>query len=192
MKKLVMICLAAALLLGAVPLHAQDTEYKATPVTISKDKVRENGKLYYSHVVLERQTLFSIAKAYGVTIQDIYHANPTLKLETVGLKTYQILHIPYVENAPGAEAPAPAQKAQTTVVSAPAAQPGEYIIHTVKWYEDLDSIAKKYGVSKEAIMKANGMTSPQLSRKQKLRIPPAGTEITEDIPVVFEEEAAKA
>ena len=192
MKKLVMICLAAALLLGAVPLHAQDTEYKATPVTISKDKVRENGKLYYSHVVLERQTLFSIAKAYGVTIQDIYDANPTLKLETEGLKTYQILHIPYVENAPGAEAPAPAQKAQTTVVSAPAAQPGEYIIHTVKWYEDLDSIAKKYGVSKEAIMKANGMTSPQLSRKQKLRIPPAGTEITEDIPVVFEEEAAKA
>ena len=192
MKKLVMICLAAALLLGAVPLHAQDTEYKATPVTISKDKVRENGKLYYSHVVLERQTLFSIAKAYGVTIQDIYDANPTLKLETEGLKTYQILHIPYVENALGAEAPAPAQKAQTTVVSAPAAQPGEYIIHTVKWYEDLDSIAKKYGVSKEAIMKANGMTSPQLSRKQKLRIPPAGTEITEDIPVVFEEEAAKA
>lgn len=192
MKKLVMICLAAALLLGAVPLHAQDTEYKATPVTISKDKVRENGKLYYSHVVLERQTLFSIAKAYGVTIQDIYDANPTLKLETEGLKTYQILHIPYVENAPGAEAPAPAQKAQTTVVSAPAAQPGEYIIHTVKWYEDLDSIAKKYGVNKEAIMKANGMTSPQLSRKQKLRIPPAGTEITEDIPVVFEEEAAKA
>ena len=39
MKKLVMICLAAVLLLGAGPLRAQDTEYKATPVTISKDKV---------------------------------------------------------------------------------------------------------------------------------------------------------
>ena len=192
MKKLVMICLAAVLLLGAGPLHAQDTEYKATPVTISKDKVRENGKLYYSHVVLERQTLFSIAKAYGVTIQDIYDANPTLKLETEGLKTYQILHIPYVENAPGAEAPTLAQTTQATAVSAPSAQPGEYIIHTVKWYEDLASNAKRYGVSKEAIMKANGMTSPQLSRKQKLRIPPAGAEITEDAPVVFEEEAAEA
>ena len=64
MKKLFMVCLAAVLLLGAGRLHAQDTEYKATPVTISRDKVRENGKLYYSHVVLERQTLFSIAKAY--------------------------------------------------------------------------------------------------------------------------------
>lgn len=193
MKKLVMTCLAAVLLLGAGPLRAQDTEYKATPVTISKDKVRENGKLYYSHVVLERQTLFSIAKAYGVSLQDIYDANPTLKLETEGLKTYQILHIPYVENAPDAEETAPAQAApSTTVTTAPAAQPGDYIIHTVKWYEDLGSIAKKYGVSKEAIMRANGMTSPQLSRKQKLRIPPAGAEISEDIPAIFDEGIAEA
>lgn len=193
MKKLVMICLAAVLLLGAGPLGAQNTEYKATPVTISKDKVRENGKLYYSHVVLERQTLFSIAKAYGVSLQDIYDANPTLKLETEGLKTYQILHIPYVENAPGAEETTPAQAAPSnTVTTAPAAQPGDYIIHTVKWYEDLGAIAKKYGVSKEAIMRANGMTSPQLSRKQKLRIPPAGAEVVEEIPAIVEEDIAEA
>ncbi|MBR5072174.1 MAG: LysM peptidoglycan-binding domain-containing protein, partial [Bacteroidales bacterium] len=193
MKKLVMICLAAVLLLEAGPMLAQDTEYKATPVTISKDKVRENGKLYYSHVVLERQTLFSIAKAYGVSIQDIYDANPTLKLETEGLKTYQILHIPYVENAPGAEETTPAQAAPSATVStAPAAQPGDYIIHTVKWYEDLGAIAKKYGVSKEAIMRANGMTSPQLSRKQKLRIPPAGAETVEEIPAVIDEDIAEA
>ena len=193
MKKLVMICLASVLLLGAGPMSAQNTEYKATPVTISKDKVRENGKLYYSHVVLERQTLFSIAKAYGVSLQDIYDANPTLKLETEGLKTYQILHIPYVEKAPGAEETAPAQTAPSnTVTTAPAAQPGDYIIHTVKWYEDLGAIAKKYGVSKEAIMRANGMTSPQLSRKQKLRIPPAGAEIPEDIPAVVDEDIAEA
>ncbi len=193
MKKLVMICLAVVLLLGAGPLSAQNTEYKATPVTISKDKVRENGKLYYSHVVLERQTLFSIAKAYGVSLQDIYDANPTLKLETEGLKTYQILHIPYVENAPGAEETSPAQAAPSnTVTTAPAAQPGDYIIHTVKWYEDLGAIAKKYGVSKEAIMRANGMTSPQLSRKQKLRIPPAGAEVVEEIPAIVEEDIAEA
>lgn len=192
MKKLVIICLAAVLLLGAGPLSAQNTEYKATPVTISKDKVRENGKLYYSHVVLERQTLFSIAKAYGVSLQDIYDANPTLKLETEGLKTYQILHIPYVENAPGAEETTPAQATPSnTVTTAPAAQPGDYIIHTVKWYEDLGAIAKKYGVSKEAIMRANGMTSPQLSRKQKLRIPPAGAEVVEEIPAIVEEDIAE-
>jgi LysM repeat protein/ABC-type branched-subunit amino acid transport system substrate-binding protein len=179
MKKSVMTLLTAVLLIGAgLPAPAQDTEYKATPVTISRDKVRKDGKLYYSHVVLERQTLFSIAKVYGVSLQDIYDANPTLKLETEGLKTYQILMIPVVENAPGnkeegtvqavaAEKPAPADN----VSVAPSPQPTEYIIHTVKWFEDLGSIARKYGVSKEAIMRANGMTSPTVSRKQKLRIP---------------------
>ena len=193
MRKSTMICLAAVLLLGAgLPGSAQNPEYQATPVTISRDKVRNNGKLYYSHVVLERQTLFSIARAYGVTVQDIYDSNPALKLETEGLKTYQILLIPVVDNLPEAaeteEKPAAAPAQQTVVSPAPRPQQQEpeYTIHTVKWFEDLGSIAKKYGVSKEAIMQANGMTSPKVSRKQKLRIPPAGA------PVVIHEEVPAA
>jgi len=174
--------LAAAILAAApCPLHAQDTEYKATPVTISRDRVRNNGKLYYSHVVLERQTLFSIAKAYGVSIQDIYDSNPTLKLETEGLKTYQILLIPVVDEVPSEEtAQASRPAAQQQVSAAPASQGEDYIIHTVKWYEDLNSIARKYGVSKESIMRANGLTSPILSRKQKLRIPTGTVEPYEE------------
>ena len=42
-------------------MHAQ--EYVAPPVTISKEKVKIDGKAFYSHIVLERQTLFSISKA---------------------------------------------------------------------------------------------------------------------------------
>ena len=195
-----MTLLAACLLLGAgLPVRAQDTEYKATPVTISRDRVRKDGKLFYSHVVLERQTLFSISKAYGVTIEDIYEANPTLNLEKEGLKTYQILMIPVVDNFPAAqeEAAAPAPEAERqaaadkTSVAAPVPQSPEYIIHTVKWFEDLGSIAKKYGVSKESIMRANGMTSPTVSRKQKLRIPtgPEAEEpVTEVLPPVNDEE----
>ena len=179
MKKSVIACLTALLLIGTgLPARAQDTEYKATPVTISKDKVRNNGKLYYSHVVLERQTLFSIAKAYGVTIQDIYDSNPALKLETEGLKTYQILLIPVVDNLPGTQetqeqkpSEAASQPAAASPQAPQAPKTTEYIIHTVKWYEDLASIAKKYGVSKEAIMRANDMSLPMVSRKQKLRIP---------------------
>ena len=188
MKRIAMTLLAACMLLGAgMPARAQDTEYKATPVTISRDRVRKDGKLYYSHVVLERQTLFSIAKAYGVTLQDIYDSNPTLNLEKEGLKTYQILMIPVVDKLPEAEEAAPAAQAQapapadnTTV--APSPQPEDYIIHTVKWYEDLGSIARKYGVSREAIMRANGMTSPTVSRKQKLRIPTGAVAEAEELP----------
>ena len=42
---------------GATVSYAQ--EYENTPVSISKEKVRINGNVCYSHVVLERQTLFS-------------------------------------------------------------------------------------------------------------------------------------
>lgn len=187
-----MTLMAACLLLGAgLPARAQDSGYKATPVTISRDKVRRDGKLFYSHVVLERQTLFSISKAYGVTLQDIYDSNPTLKLETEGLKTYQILLIPVVDNPPAAqeEAAAPARAsdrpaAETQAVT-PAPQSGDYIVHTVKWFEDLGSIAKKYGVSREAIMRANGMTTPVVSRRQKLLIP-TGTAAEEPVAEVVQ------
>lgn len=180
MKKSVIAILAAALALASgLQAAAQEQEYVPTPVTVSKDKVKSGGKLYYSHVVLERQTLFSISKAYGVTVQDIYDANPALKLEQEGLKTYQILMIPIVEQEKPAEEEQPAEARPAAQEPAAVEQTldagdesdGQYIYHTVKWYEDMNLVAKKYKVSKEAIMKANGMTSPVLGKKQKLRIP---------------------
>lgn len=189
MRKSVITSIVCILLLGGAGIntYAQDSGYKATPVTVSKDKVRSNGKLYYSHVVLERQTLFSISKAYNVTLQEIYDANPALNLETEGLKTYQILLIPIkdgaqqdIVTASAPEVTAPVQEGQS----------GDYMIHTVKWYEDLNSIAKKYGVSPEAIMKANGMKTATLSRKQKLKIPAGGT--AEDVPYIAGSEESGA
>ena len=85
------IILAASLLsAGAAICGAQ--EYNNTPVTVSKEKVRIGGKVCYSHIVMERQTLYSISKAYGVSVEDIYRFNPTLK-ET-GLKKNSIIIIP--------------------------------------------------------------------------------------------------
>ena len=72
-----LLCLAAAFGSGA---SAQ--EYSQPHVVVSTDKVRNNGKIYYSHVVQGRQTLYSISKAYNVTLQEIYDANPALNLET--------------------------------------------------------------------------------------------------------------
>lgn len=184
MKKSVIISIAGILLLGfGFNAAAQNTEYKATPVTVSKDKVRNNGKLYYSHVVLERQTLFSISKAYNVTIQEIYDSNPTLNLETEGLKTYQILLIPIKEDAGLIKDTAVTAEAAATPQTSPAPETaaapkaGDYILHTVKWYEDINIIAKKYGVSVDAIMKANGLSSKVLSRKQQIKVPVGGTAV---------------
>ena len=150
-------------LLPVIGVQAQ--EYTQTPVTISKEKVRSSdGKVYYSHVVLERQTLFSISKAYGVTVEDIYQANPTLNLQTEGLKKNAIILIPETGSLPEAQ---------------PAVQPAaadrknkdEFTTHTVRWYEDIDDIASKYGVSVEVIMQANDLTSKKLKNRQKLLIP---------------------
>ena len=63
-------------------------------MTISTEKVKIDGKVFYSHIVLEKQTLYSISKAYGVSVQDIYAANPNI--ETEGLKKNAIILIPDV------------------------------------------------------------------------------------------------
>lgn len=168
MKRLITL-IASLLLLCCGAALAQ--EYVPTPVTVSKEKVKLNGKVYLSHVVLERQTLYSICKAYGVSEDDVYEANPSLR-ET-GLQKNSILLIPYRENA-GTESEASPQKAADS----------SYIEHTVKWYEDLDDIARRYDVSVREIMELNGLKSKRLSTRQVLKIPvknaPAPAPATEE------------
>lgn len=168
MKRLITL-IASLLLLCCGAALAQ--EYVPTPVTVSKEKVKLNGKVYLSHVVLERQTLYSICKAYGVSEDDVYEANPSLR-ET-GLQKNSILLIPYRENA-GTESEASPQKAADS----------SYIEHTVKWYEDLDDIARRYDVSVREIMEMNGLKSKRLSTRQVLKIPvknaPAPAPATEE------------
>lgn len=185
-------------------------EYISTPVTVSKEKVRVNGKVCYSHIVREKQTLFSIAKAYGVTVDDIYDFNPTLK-ET-GLKKNAIILIPSVEalsetlqtkeqqpvtetseviaeTEPKADIEQKAaedikliQEAQkkraTPEVQIKKTSAKKQKTHTVKWYEDLDVIADRYGITVEELMKANNLTGRKLTKRQKLVIPAPG-EISE-------------
>ena len=159
------------------PAGVTAQEYVAPKVVISKEKVRFGGKVYYSHVVEERQTIYSISKAYGVTMEEIYDANPALKLETAGLKKDQILLIPFKENAGEVTQTSVEPQVKEAPKEAPKPvveqrqEPQDYFIHKVKWYEDLDAIAKKYKVSKESIININRMTSDKVRRKQELKIP---------------------
>ena len=59
-----------ALLMGAhIPAHSQ--AYPSVPVEISTEKVKAaDGTMCYSHIVRERQTLYSICKTYNVAIED--------------------------------------------------------------------------------------------------------------------------
>lgn len=167
------LCLAATLGSGAA---AQD--YVTPQVVVSNDKVRSNGKIYYSHVVQERQTLYSISKAYNVTLQEIYDANPTLNLETEGLKKDQILLIPIKEGTArnvvkdsSEEQPQASEQATVSPDVDDKPTDKDYFIHRVRWFEDLGSISRKYGVSKAAIMGINGMTSEKVRRRDQIKIP---------------------
>lgn len=159
MKASILTLLAILCLAFSPGASAQD--YVPTPVTVSKEKVKLGGKVYLSHVVLERQTLFGIAKAYHVGVDDLYEANPSLR-ET-GLQKNAIILIPLVEGAgqPVIEGPA---------AVGPEQQPA-YKEHTVKWFEDIDDIARRYGVSVKDIMEFNGLKSRKVSKRQVLRIP---------------------
>ena len=153
-------------------------EYVAPPVTISKEKVKIDGKVFYSHIVMEKQTLFSISKAYNVSIDDLYRYNPTLKES--GLKKNAIILIPSADTLIKEQetvqqsVQTPVQQEMPKVSSEKTEALGN--VHIVKWYEDLNIIAEKYGVTPDAIAAANGLKDRKLKNRQKLMIPAVADE----------------
>lgn len=148
--------------------------YPNPQVTVSTEKIRENGVLKYVHHVKQGETLYSISKAYGVPTQEILKNNPNLQS---GLRTGMILFIPVAESG----------NRQT--------ETRNYRKHTAKWYETLDDIALKYNVSAEDLMALNKLRSRELSRRQVLLIPDKKTYAAatrpEENPVQQQEEPKK-
>ena len=156
------ITVAALLLAFSAVAGAQ--EYVAPPVEVSDQKVKKDGKVYYSHVVQEKQTLYSISKAYNVTQDEILDANPGLRES--GLKKNSIIMIP-VQSA----APAEQEQPQQEVVVQETVTASYQNTHIVKWYETLKDIAEKYNVSESAIIAANNLKDGKIKNRQKLIIP---------------------
>ena len=167
--------IAVALVCSAsAQMAAQD--YIPTPVTISTSKTKVNGKVCYSHIVLERQTIYSICKAYGVTADDLYKFNAGLQEN--GLKKNSIILIPEQEalaedtEKGQTEAKVEKEEAKTEVKAT-----GKKLKkHTAKWYETIDDIAEKYGVTAEEILKLNGLEPGAEITRMKLLIPNPNTE----------------
>ena len=178
------ITVAAMLLTYTVSASAQ--EYVAPAVEVSDQKVKKDGKVYYSHVVMERQTMYSIGKAYNVTQEEIYDANPGLKEN--GLKKNSIIMIPVQTEAKEIKETKEAKetaeqkaveepKAEMTQQAVPqeeavqTAEASVHKVHTVRWFETLKDIAAKYNVSEESIIAINNLPDGKLKNRQKLIIP---------------------
>ena len=182
--------LIAAIIICSASAKIAAQEYIPTPVTISTNKVKVDGKVCYSHIVLERQTIYSICKAYNVSAEDLYKFNPGL--EENGLKKNSIIIIPSSDALAEKEETTKEVKEKKEVKEEKIEEKSEEKIetkkegkskssqklrkHTVKWYESLDDIAQKYGVTKEAIIELNNIQDPSNITRMKLQIPNAVSE----------------
>jgi len=148
---------------------AQETE-------ISKSRIIETyrGKQYYIHFVDQGQTLFAIARAYGVSLEEVKLANPDAE-ET--LKPNQMLMIPFVETS--------AEKPQVLIIekekpSEPSSLPvqpkqavsGQIIQHTIAPKETWYALSRQYQVPVKEIISANpGVDTLRIG--MTVNIPPA-------------------
>jgi len=151
------------------------------PVTISGEKIVVEGKVYYMHQVQKGQTLYSIARAYTVSVDMLARENG---IADNGIKEGQVIRIPAAAVAqgqastrntpsangqptggvPGGQASGHQQTAGTAAASAgravqpstsPANQDERYIYHRVKRGETLGIIASEYGISVRDLKRAN-------------------------------------
>lgn len=132
MKRFCMLLTAAIL----VALQAAAVGKSTTVVFI-------NGAKYYVHTVAAGDTLYALAKTYGVTEQQIIDSNSGLNAAT--LKIDQTVKIPFVD-----EQKRPMTKKEKR----------RFKIHTVKAQETLYSIARRYEVAVKTIIEDNPDVDP--------------------------------
>jgi LysM repeat protein len=118
-----------------------------------------NGKEYFIHAVLQGQTLFSIARAYGVTVEDIEKENQELKDH--GLRYNQMIRIPVKKDEH--QPPQSPQREITTQTV--------YTEHQVKRRETVYGISRMYNISMEELIEHNPEIRTGLRVNSVLRIP---------------------
>lgn len=125
--------------------------------------------------VLPKESLYSIAKKYGIKLADLQKANPIL--ETKALKAGQKITVPVKENA-NLVVEKVTEKKEVAVKVKPMVEEKEVVAetsHEVLPKESLYSIAKQHGISLADLQKAN----PELGNKslkvgQKINLPVKG------------------
>jgi LysM repeat protein len=125
-------------------------------------------KKFVTYEVQKKETLYSISKVFGVSINDILEANPFAE---DGIRKGDVLQIPVNENVAQTTEN---QRVETT--------------HKVEKKETLYGIAKQYNISQEELIAANPQIADGLKVGKILTIPAvAKTAVTPPQPVIKEE-----
>ncbi|MFN3874728.1 MAG: LysM peptidoglycan-binding domain-containing protein [Flavobacteriales bacterium] len=128
------------------------------------------------HTVARKETLFGIARRYGLDINDLLDRNPGI---VSGLREGMEVIIP-VKGSPGAADPA-MRPAEPTHLAEHVVQPGE----------TLYSLGQRYGVRPEEILKANDGLPEGLKAGASIRVPKRGP-APDPLPAAKEEQPAGA
>ncbi|MCF8298562.1 MAG: LysM peptidoglycan-binding domain-containing protein [Saprospiraceae bacterium] len=148
----------------------QNISYSQETLTVEKSSLIEtiDGIKFYVHVVKPGQTLYSISKAYEVSIDDIYKYNPDSKS---GIKPEQIIKIPKLSKKEKKEMEKEAG----------------FIYHTVVSKETIYSISKKYNVTEIEIYFHNPKAKEGLHPDDILKIPERSKELGAAVTISNEE-----
>ena len=143
--------LFSIILLGAEFVNAQEEPYT---VHRSEDKIILEGKVYYIHIVKEKETLYGISRAYNVSQKVIATENPDV---FAGLQVGMVLKIP---------------SEPVVDESAEIRETDEYFHHVVQEGETLYFLSRKYGIDVVEIERANPeVRITEMQVNQVLKIP---------------------
>jgi LysM repeat protein len=126
------------------------------------------------HTIVKGDSYSTIAKRYHTTVKAITAANPGVQPSR--LKIGQKINIP----APSASAPS--ASGTPSAATPDGTSSGGETVHVVKSNDTLWGLAKKYGVSQNAIKSANGMKTGSLRVGQKIKIPAKSSGATTPAP----------
>ena len=144
------------LLIFSIPVDSQ------VVVERSKDKVVISGVPYFIHQVKKGETAYSIARAYGITVEELTRQNPPA---VYGVNEGQTLRIPV-------EIVKESKPLVNQIVANKVHDETKFIYHVLKPGETVYSLSKSFGVSENEIIQSNpGIDITKLSVGVELAIP---------------------
>jgi len=118
---------------------------KSKPVKeVSSDKPKPKDDGFVIHIVKKKETIYRISRDYGVTLQDIYDANPGLN---ESIKTGQKIKVPKKKIS------------------------NNYIIFEASKKTKLKKVAKLYGIPESVLKRLNPNAEKFVYRGQDVKIP---------------------
>jgi len=145
------IFLGLVFILSIVNLQAQ----QQLRIVISKEIEERGGKQFYLHTVQQGQTVYAIAKAYKVSVDEIYYENPGTE---AGISIEQQLWIPTISKE---------QEISKEIKTANF----DFFYHIASNNESLSHIGSLYNIPVTAIRNANPLLMLPLRKGEYIKIP---------------------